>query len=359
MPNGKSTVLIMAGGTGGHVFPALAVADELHQRGVDVQWLGTQKGIEAKLVPAADIPLNTIRIEGLRGKGVLKLLTAPFLIVRACWQAFGVLKQVKPQAVIGFGGFASGPGGLMAWLMRVPLILHEQNAIAGKTNSLLTRVATVTLQAFPSAFSGKKVVGNPVRADIVALPEPTERYQQRNGALRVLVLGGSLGAKAMNEVLPQLFSQLPEEARPLVTHQTGERWLDATQEHYRAAGVEATVVPFIDNMAQAYGDVDLVICRSGALTVSEIMAAGVASCLVPYPWAVDDHQTANAHYLVDADAAVLIQQDALTVDTGLALLKPLLTDRKELMNKAVRARRLAPSAAAKAVADECVELMHE
>ena len=309
-------VLIMAGGTGGHVFPALAVADELRARGVPVVWLGTKAGIESRLVPQAGYPIEWMSITGLRGKNTLTLLLAPVRIVMACWQALRVLLRRRPCAVLGMGGFASGPGGLMAWFIRKPLLVHEQNAIAGMTNKILSRFASVVLQAFPGVFKNAKTTGNPVRQSICELTAPSERFAQRdvNDKLRLLVIGGSLGAVKLNEIIPQSLATMAVADRPEVIHQTGVKNIDAARDLYRSADVDAKVEAFIDDMPAAYEWADLVICRSGAMTVFELAAAGVASVLVPYPYAVDDHQTGNARYLESAGAAIVRQQAELTTD---------------------------------------------
>ncbi|WHI52252.1 undecaprenyldiphospho-muramoylpentapeptide beta-N-acetylglucosaminyltransferase [Microbulbifer sp. MLAF003] len=291
--------LVMAGGTGGHVFPALAVAKALHDQGASVEWLGTERGIEARLIPEADIPLHFIRVEGVRGKGKLALLKAPLQIIRAVSQARAVIKKVQPDLVLGFGGFATGPGGVASRVCGVPLIIHEQNAVAGTTNRLLSRIANRVLEAFPSGLPGAVQVGNPVRSEIASLPEPQLRIGTES-PLRLLVLGGSLGAVAINELVPRAIAQLPISLRPQVVHQSGERHLDLAQEAYRTAGIEAEVVPFISDMAEAYSAADLIICRAGALTVSEIAAAGVGAIMVPFPFAIDDHQTRNGEWLQSA-----------------------------------------------------------
>lgn len=352
-------VLIMAGGTGGHVFPALATADCLRAQGVAVEWLGTAAGIEAEVVPKAAIPLHCIAVQGLRGKGRLSLVLAPFRLLLALWQALAVLRRVKPDAVLGMGGFASGPGGLAAWLTGCPLVIHEQNAIAGLTNSVLTRFAKRVLQAFPGAFKGQdkgEVVGNPVRGPILQLAAPERRFAARSGALRLLVVGGSLGAKAINEVLPAALAQLPAEQRPEVWHQTGKRNIDETRALYQQAGVEARVVPFIERMDEAYGWADLVLCRSGALTVSELAIAGVASVLVPFPHAVDDHQSANAQFLARRGAADAVAQRELTQERVLALLSRY-GQREQLLQMAQAARAEGRPDAGERVAAVCMEVM--
>ena len=359
MSQSAKKVLIMAGGTGGHVFPALATAQVLMEQGVEVEWLGTAKRIEAEVVPAAGIHLNTIDIEGLRGKGKLGLITAPFRLMKAIAQARNVLKRFQPDAVLGMGGFASGPGGLAARMMGIPLVIHEQNALAGMTNKALSRMATKVLQAFPGAFDGQDkgaVVGNPVRGPILQMQAPEQRFHERTGPLRLLVVGGSLGAKAINELMPQALAQLPVEQRPLVRHQTGKRHLDDTLQAYRDTGVEADVTAFIERMDEAYGWADLVVCRSGALTVSELAIAGVASVLVPYPFAVDDHQRVNAEFLVERGAAECVVQKALSVEKLCELLRRY-NNRETLLQMAEAARDLGRPDASEQVARVCLEVM--
>ncbi|WP_226702259.1 undecaprenyldiphospho-muramoylpentapeptide beta-N-acetylglucosaminyltransferase [Microbulbifer elongatus] len=348
--------LVMAGGTGGHVFPALAVARALQAQGGSVEWLGTMRGIEAQLIPAAEIPLHFITVEGVRGKGKAALLKAPLQISKAIWQARAVVKQVKPDAVLGFGGFATGPGGVAARLAGVPLIIHEQNAVAGTTNRLLAKIASRVLEAFPSGLPRAQQVGNPVRTEIAELPAPSERVG-KNTPQRLLVLGGSLGAVAINELVPEALAKMPAEVRPQVIHQAGQRHLDLAKEAYERAGVEAEVVPFIADMAEAYGQADLVICRSGALTVSEIAAAGLGAIMVPFPFAIDDHQTKNGEWLERAGAARVIQQDALDADELARLLASLFADPEKLLAMAEAARRVAKPDATDRVLAACREEM--
>ena len=348
-------VLIMAGGTGGHVFPALAVADELRARGVPVVWLGTRAGIESRLVPEAGYPIEWMSITGLRGKSAATILLAPLRLAVACWQALGVLFRRKPCAVLGMGGFASGPGGLMAWLIRKPLLVHEQNAIPGLTNKVLAKLADVVLQAFPAVFKKAITTGNPVRKSICAIRAPEQRELDHEGSLRLLVVGGSLGAVKLNEVIPQALSQIDIDQRPSVIHQTGTRNIDAAKAMYADAGVEARVEAFIDDMPSVYEWADLVICRSGAMTVFELAAAGAASILVPYPFAVDDHQTSNAHYLEDAGAAIIRQQDELTTDWLVDVINDFSSNRNKLLEMAKSARKLAIPDSAKTIADACLK----
>ncbi|WP_432472370.1 undecaprenyldiphospho-muramoylpentapeptide beta-N-acetylglucosaminyltransferase [Amphritea sp. HPY] len=358
------TALIMAGGTGGHVFPALATADQLRDKGIRVEWLGTRVGIEADVVPAAGIKLHCINVTGLRGKGKLSLLLAPFRLLQALYQALTVLRQVKPDVVLGMGGFASGPGGLAAWLCGVPVVIHEQNAVAGMTNKILSRMAKRVLEAFGGAFKGKaktEVVGNPVRGNILQLDAPEQRFDGRSGPIRLLIVGGSLGAKAINDLLPQVLADLPENVRPEVWHQVGKRNIVEAQQNYQQVGLaeDSTirVVPFIERMDEAYGWADLVLCRAGALTVSELSIAGVASVLVPFPFAVDDHQTGNAGYLSEQGAAVLVQQTELDKQRLKNLLTEQFIDRSVLLTMANKARNLARPEASATVADVCLEVM--
>ena len=349
------TVLIMAGGTGGHVFPGLAVAQVLRERGYKVVWLGTRTGLEARLVPEAGLRIEWLDVSGLRGKGLRSLLMAPLMLMRALRQAAAILRALRPGLAIGLGGFVSGPGGLMSWLLNVPLVVHEQNAVAGTTNRILARFAKVVFEAFPASF-GPSVptlqVGNPVRREIAAIAAPGERLAGRMCRPRVLVVGGSQGARALNETVPLALALLSEQKRPEVRHQTGASQFEATQSAYAAAGVDAQLAPFIADMAAAYGWADLVICRSGALTVSELAAAGVGSVLVPFPYAVDDHQTANAAFLVDAGGAVLIPQDSLSAQSLAKCLGGLLGNRWRLEVMAEAARSVARIDAAERIVDE-------
>lgn len=349
-------VLIMAGGTGGHVFPALAVADELRVRGVPVIWLGTRAGIEARLVPQAGYPIEWLSISGWRGKGLVSSLLAPARLILACYQAMRVLLKRKPCAVLGMGGFVSGPGGLMAWLLRKPLLIHEQNAVAGLTNRLLAKLASETMEAFPGALGEHAHhVGNPVRKNIIDMPLPQIRLASHDAALRVLVIGGSLGAVRLNELVPEAVAKIEPAARPEVWHQTGLKHHQAAQLLYKKFNVDARVDAFIDDMAAAYAWADVVICRAGAMTVFELAAAGVASILVPYPHAVDDHQTANASYLENVDAAIVRQQKVLDADWLGAMITELTQQRERLLRMANAARRQAKPDAAKEVADYCMQ----
>lgn len=344
-------LLIMAGGTGGHVFPALAVAEKLLEAGVEVHWMGSRKGFEGKVVPPS-IPFHGLAVKGLRGKGWHAWAMAPFNLAAALSQAMAIMGRVRPHAVLGMGGFASGPGGLAAWLTRRPLLIHEQNALPGLTNRWLAPLAAERLEGFAGSFGGRGIdVGNPVRRSIAALPPPEERFENRKGPLRLLVLGGSQGARAINCIVPQALAQLP---RPWeVWHQAGMRHMAETRKCYQRAGVAARLVPFIEDMASAYAWADVVLGRSGALTVAELACAGVGAVLVPYPHAVDDHQTQNARFLEQAGAAFLLPQPRLTASRLAACLKTL--DRARLRGMAVHARRLARPDAAQEVAAHCLK----
>jgi UDP-N-acetylglucosamine--N-acetylmuramyl-(pentapeptide) pyrophosphoryl-undecaprenol N-acetylglucosamine transferase len=349
----------MAGGTGGHVYPALAVAQALEEQSRSVVWLGTERGLEARVVPAAGIAMEWISVRGLRGKGIAALLSAPFLLSRALIQSLRVMKRHRPAAVLGMGGFVSGPGGVAAWLLRRPLIIHEQNARAGLTNRLLARLARVVLQAFPGSFSARRhahTVGNPVREDIASIEPPETRFPAREGALRLLVLGGSQGALSLNRTVPAALARLPRELRPVVRHQTGTRTASVAVEAYRDAGIEAELPEFIEDMAAAYAWADLAICRAGALTVAELSAAGLPAIFVPYPAAVDDHQTANAGPLQAAGAACIVQEKDLSDASLGALLSRWLADRSELCERAMKARGLARPEALARITGHCLQL---
>ena len=356
--SGERPVLITAGGTGGHVFPALAVAEQLRARDVPVVWMGTRNGLEATLVPKAGIPVEWIEVSGLRGKGLGRKLRTPLMLGRALWQASATLRRLRPRVVLGMGGFASGPGGMMARLLGIPLVLHEQNAIAGMTNRWLARFASQTLEAFPNTFPPARraiTVGNPVRAAIAALPPPEERWAGRGGRLRLLVLGGSQGALALNRLVPQALTLLGDDQRPEVWHQAGGQLHAAAEAAYQEAGVTARLTPFIEDMAEAYGWADLVLCRAGALTIAELAAAGVGALLIPFPFAVDDHQTANARFLEQGGAALIRQQADLNAERLAATLRELLSDRGRLLDMAQAARRLAKIEAAEQVARACLD----
>ncbi len=355
-------VLIMAGGTGGHVFPGLAVAKRLQEQGIEVHWLGTRKGLESRLVPEASIPLHIISISGLRGKGFKSLLLAPFRLVFAIVQSLRIIHRLKPDVVLGMGGFVSGPGGIASWLLRYPLVIHEQNAKAGLTNKWLAHLARKVLEGFPDTFpdNGKTIMtGNPVRVEIAKLPTPESRGQDRHAqTMHLLIMGGSLGAAAFNDLVPKALAKLSASERPLVYHQTGEKHCESTQQAYQAAGLEAEVVPFITDMGKAYAWADIVLCRAGALTIAELCAAGLGAILVPYPYAVDDHQTANANYLVKHQAALLIQQTALTEDGLAALIKELSDSPEKRQAMAEAAYQLRRIDATDKVFTICGEICH-
>lgn len=344
--------LLMAGGTGGHIFPALALASLLEAQGEPVVWLGSSNSMEAQRVPEAGIPFYEISISGLRGKGAKTLLLAPFKLVASLWQAIKILRQVKPSRVIGFGGFASGPGGLAAWLLRIPLYIHEQNALPGMTNKSLALLAKRVFTAFPQAFAGNKKVtciGNPVRENLLAVPAPTERYALREGPLQILVVGGSLGAQILNTSVPAALAllvkdQLPKNQLPIIRHQTGKNHAQTTQALYDEVpelADQLEVTRFIEDMAEAFAWADLVICRAGALTIAELAVVGVASILVPFPFAVDDHQTHNARFLADAGAALLVPQPQLTAKFLAELISENLNNRHKLVAMAEKAHQLA------------------
>ena len=346
------TILVMAGGTGGHIFPALAVADQLRDKGWKIVWLGSKSGMESQLVPQYGFEIEWVRFSGLRGKGLLRLVLLPLNLLIAFWQSARAIFRVRPDVVLGMGGYISFPGGLMAALLARPLVLHEQNSIAGLANRVLARVADRILVAFPNALKNSEWTGNPVRRDIAQLPAPERRFRNRAGNLKVLVVGGSLGAQALNETVPRALALIPESQRPEVTHQAGEKHLAMLESGYREAGVSATTLAFIRDMASAYAMADVVICRAGALTVSELAAAGIASVLVPFPAAVDDHQTFNARYLADQAAAVLLPQAELTPRKLADLLLGFTRDK--LLDMANRARALGKPDAARIVAERCM-----
>jgi UDP-N-acetylglucosamine--N-acetylmuramyl-(pentapeptide) pyrophosphoryl-undecaprenol N-acetylglucosamine transferase len=354
---GARTLMVMAGGTGGHVFPGLAVAHRMASRGWRVVWLGNPAGMEATLVPRHGISIEYVQFGGVRGKGLSTKLALPLNLLRACLQSRRVLQRVRPDVVLGMGGYITFPAGLMAALMRRPLVLHEQNSIAGLANRVLARLARRVLVAFPGALPGGDWTGNPIRDELTGLPEPAARYAARQGRLRVLVVGGSLGAAALNEVVPRALALLPQDRPVQVVHQAGARHLDALRAHYAAAGLvegaHVRLLPFIDDMAAAYADADLVICRSGAMTVAEIAAVGVAAVFVPFPFAVDDHQTTNARFLSERDAAWLIQQNELDAARLSGLIAG--ANRDKLAAVAQRARALAKPDATEQVARACAD----
>jgi UDP-N-acetylglucosamine--N-acetylmuramyl-(pentapeptide) pyrophosphoryl-undecaprenol N-acetylglucosamine transferase len=350
----SATALVMAGGTGGHIFPGLAVADALRVRGWRVHWLGAPGGMEAQLVPPRGYPFEAVDFGGVRGKGLKTLLALPVKLLRACMQSAAVIRRVRPDVLVGLGGYITFPAGVVCRLMGKPLVLHEQSAVAGLANRLLARVATRTFTAFPDALPGAQCVGNPLRAEFTQAPAPGARFAGRSGPLQLLVVGGSLGAQALNEAVPQALALLPAAQRPTVTHQSGAKQIAALRAAYAAAGVAVTALPFIDDMARAYAEADVVICRAGASTVSEIAAIGAAALFVPFPHAVDDHQSRNARYLSDAGAAWLTQQTELTPQYLADWLAGL--TREELARRATQAKTLQKLDAAEQIAAVCTAL---
>jgi UDP-N-acetylglucosamine--N-acetylmuramyl-(pentapeptide) pyrophosphoryl-undecaprenol N-acetylglucosamine transferase len=337
-------ILIMAAGTGGHILPALSVAKALQAYDIEIHWLGTEFGLEQKLIPPTKIPIHTIKMRGIRGKGIVGLLIAPFRLLYAACQAIHLIRKLKPTTVIGFGGFVTAPGGLASWLLRKPLILHEQNAVAGLSNRCLSYLATIVFQAFPDTFPLSRhaiTCGNPVRAEIIALPSPELRFKNPGQPLRVLIIGGSLGAAVFNQIIPETLGAFALSERPEVWHSTGKGAAEKVQNTYNQSGITAHVVEFIADMSRAYAWADLVICRAGASTIAELAAVGVASILIPYPHAVDDHQTKNGAWLVNAGAAILIPQNQLNPQKLAALLVKFSSDRQALLDMAMAARTLA------------------
>lgn len=353
----SKTIMIMAGGTGGHIFPALAVAEHLRGQGWNVVWMGSRAGMEARVIPPMGYTMAWIRFTGVRGKGWLRKLLLPFNLLVAFWQSARAIFLHRPDVVLGMGGYVAFPGGMMASFLNRPLVIHEQNSIAGLTNRVLARLADRILVAFPNACAASTAViwtGNPVRSEITAIKGPEVRYANRAGRLQLLVIGGSLGARALNETVPQALALLGADTRPQVTHQSGSLHAEALREAYRLAGVSAELIPFVDDMAARYAAADLIICRAGASTVSEIAAAGIASVMVPYPHAVDDHQTHNARYLADRGAAVLIPQREFTPEKLAWLLGEF--TREKLLAMAQAARAAGKPEATRAVAEVCMEL---
>jgi len=360
MSSEPRAVLIMAGGTGGHIFPGLAVADQLIRQGVTVRWLGARGGMECQKVPEAGIPLDVVDISGLRGKGLVRWILMPWKLLRAVFQAFRLLGDNKPVCAVSFGGYAAGPGGLAARLRGIPLLVHEQNRIPGMTNRVLARLARNILQAFPGTWPASLnpvSCGNPVRKSVVDLASPAIRMADRKGAIRVLVTGGSQGARALNLLVPEALSMLPSDITFEVRHQAGKGRAEETRQAYGDMRISLDVTEFIVDMAAAFEWADLVICRSGALTVSELAAAGVASVLVPFPYAVDDHQTRNAEYLVEAGAAVLMPESETDAQSLAAVLEELMNNRKRLLDMANKARSVSVPDAAERVANLCMEYL--
>ncbi|USD50398.1 undecaprenyldiphospho-muramoylpentapeptide beta-N-acetylglucosaminyltransferase [Vibrio sp. SCSIO 43153] len=345
-------LMVMAGGTGGHVFPGLAVAKQLQEQGWEIRWLGTADRMEADLVPKHGIEIDFIKVKGLRGQGVKRLLAAPFQIINAVMQARAHMKRWQPDAVLGMGGYVSGPGGIAAWMSGIPVVLHEQNAVAGLTNQWLSKIAKKVFQAFPGAFPNAEVVGNPVREDVTQLDAPVTRMQERQGPIRILVMGGSQGARILNQTLPEVMAKLGEDY--CIRHQAGKGSAEEVNAAYQANGVaNAEVTEFIDDVAQAYEWADLLVCRSGALTVSEVSAAGVGAIFVPFMHK-DRQQALNADHLVDCGAAKMIEQPDLTVEALTQQIQQL--DRQALLTMAEQARSAAKLNADKVVAQAIVAL---
>ena len=350
----QKTALIMAGGTGGHIFPGLAVAEELRALGWRVHWLGAPGSMESRIVPAHGFALETIAFGGVRGKGVFTLALLPMRLLRAFWQALAVVRRVRPDVVVGLGGYISFPGGMMGVLCGKPLVLHEQNSVAGMANKVLAGVADRVFTAFPDVLKKAQWVGNPLRSAFTRQAAPSERFAGRTGPLRLLVAGGSLGAQALNDIVPRALALIPAADRPLVTHQSGATQIDALRANYQAAGVQAELTPFIDDTASAFAAADIIVCRAGASTVTEIAAVGAAAVFVPFPFAVDDHQTTNARFLVNAGGGWLVQQSDLTPE-GLA--KTLLnSERTALVDIAEKAKNMQKINATREVVAACEEL---
>ena len=350
----EKVALIMAGGTGGHIFPGLAVAQALREQGWRVHWLGAPDSMEARLVPPQGFALETIEFGGVRGKGLKTLALLPFRLLKAFWQALSVVRRVQPDVLVGFGGYITFPGGMMGVLAGKKLVLHEQNSVAGAANKVLAGVADRVFTAFPGALKQAQWVGNPLRESFLRQPDPAQRFAARSGPLKLLVVGGSLGAKALNDIVPRALALIPEGARPAVLHQSGAKQIEALRANYAAAGVQAELTPFIDDTAQAFADADVVICRAGASTVTEIAAVGAAAIYVPFPHAVDDHQTSNANFLVQAGGGWLLQQDALDAQKLAEMLQNM--QRSTLLNVAIKAKTMQKIDATREVVAACEEL---
>ena len=348
------TALVMAGGTGGHIFPGLAIAEALRARGWQVHWLGAPDSMESQLVPPRGFPLETVAFGGVRGKGIKTLVLLPLKLLRAFWQSLGVVRRVRPDVVVGLGGYITSPGGMMSVLLGKPLVLHEQNSVAGMANKVLAGVADRVYSAFPQVLKKGEWVGNPLREPFLRQPPPQERFAGRSGPLKLLVVGGSLGAKALNDMVPQALARIPEAQRPRVRHQSGAKQIDELRANYARAGVQAELTPFIDDTASAFAEADLVICRAGASTVTEIAAIGAPALFVPFPHAVDDHQTANARFLVDSGGGWLVPQAELTPDKLATML--ISTTRDELLRRALAARKLAKTQATEQMVAACEAL---
>ena len=350
----QKTALIMAGGTGGHIFPGLAVAEELRARGWRVHWLGAPGSMESRIVPPQGFAFEPVDFSGVRGKGPVTLALLPLRLLRAFWQALAVVRRVQPDVVVGLGGYITFPGGMMAVLAGKPLVLHEQNSIAGMANKVLAGVADRVFTAFPNVFKKGLWVGNPLRQAFTRQAEPAERFAGRQGPLKLLVVGGSLGARALNEVVPQALALIPADQRPVATHQSGAAQIDQLREHYAKAGVGATLTPFIDDTATAFAEADVIVCRAGASTVTEIAAVGAAAVFVPFPAAVDDHQTTNAQFLVQAGGGWLVQQRDLTPEGLAQMLQNM--ERSTLVERAQRAKTMQKTQATREVVTACEEL---
>ena len=350
----QRSALVMAGGTGGHIFPGLAVAQALRHAGWHVRWLGAPDSMESRIVPPRGFAMELIDFQGVRGKGRLALLAAPWRLARACWQSLALLRRLRPSVVVGLGGYISLPAGLVAALLRIPLVLHEQNAVAGLANRMLARLAQRVFSAYPDTLPAARWVGNPLREEFLQQAVPAQRFAGRSGPLRLLVIGGSLGARALNTVVPQALALMDAAQRPIVVHQSGEKQIDELRSNYAAAGIQATLTPFIDNTAQAFADADLVLCRAGASTVTEVAAVGAAAVFVPFPFAVDDHQTHNARFLVDAGGGWLLPQPQLSAAHLAQMLQTL--DRSALLQRAQAAKAMGKTQATAAMAAACEEL---
>lgn len=348
------TALVMAGGTGGHIFPGLAVAEALRARGWRVHWLGAPTGMEYQLVPPRGFDFEPVQFGGVRGKGLVTLALLPLKLLRAFWQSIGVVRRVKPDVVVGLGGYITFPGGMMSVLLGKPLVLHEQNSVAGMANKVLAGVADRIFSAFPNVLKKARWVGNPLREAFLTQADPATRFAGREGPLKLLVVGGSLGAKALNTIVPQALARIAPDQRPVVLHQSGVKQIDELRANYTAAGVEAELTPFIDDTAEAFAQADLVIARAGASTVTEIAAVGAAALFVPFPSAVDDHQTTNARFLVDAGGGWLVQQSELTPELLSDLLQK--TTRGALLERALKAKSLQKTDAVIEVVRACEEL---
>ena len=349
----RPSILVMAGGTGGHIFPGLAVAEYLRICGWNVSWLGNQNGMEYRLVKSCDFPFEAVEFGGLRGKGLKAKLMLPINLMRACFQSWKIMRRIKPSVVLGMGGYITFPGGLVSKLLQRPLVLHESNSVAGSANRALTKIAMRTLTGFPNTIAHAEWVGNPIREEFEQVAPTADRYDQRQGPLSILVVGGSLGAAALNENIPAALALMPKDVRPIVIHQAGDKHLEDLQRRYLDLGVTADIRPFVEDMPSAYAQADLVICRAGAMTVAEVAACGVAACFIPFPFAIDDHQTANAQFLADADAAILLPQKNLNPQDLALMLQNF--NRADLKAMALRAHTLAKPHATQRVAEVCAD----